>query len=77
MVPICKTLRGNVKTFSFQDMTEELEWHVSDLAVFIDEHGGNALWLGLKQMYPKEYNILLLASLEMQAKELENLKANT
>lgn len=40
----------------------------------IENFGAMNLWEALQEYYPSAYNMLLLASLEMQAKELAALK---
>ena len=50
---------------------------IGDLAEYIQEKGAAYVWNRLRDAWPTEYQLLLLASLEMQAKELENLKGNT
>lgn len=52
------------------------ENEIYDVARTIECFGATATWELLKRHYPVEYNMLLLASLEMQAKELEALKGN-
>lgn len=47
------------------------------IAEIIRVDGAGTLWQQLKEDYQQEYNMLLLASLEMQAKELEQLRANS
>ena len=46
-------------------------------AQYIRTEGASYVWEQLKEDYQQEYNMLLLASLEMQAKELEQLRANS
>lgn len=49
-------------------------YRIRELEDTILNFGATNVWESLKNDYPEAYNMLLLASLEMQAKELENLK---
>jgi hypothetical protein len=52
-------------------------YQIRDMVDNILEFGAMNTWEALKHDYPDVYNMLLLASLEMQAKELEQLRANS